>query len=567
MKKWHIFSTFIFIVLIGIIIWLMSLKPVEKKEEISKVLDLGTLSYGEKIKVYTQDDFETFLKAYTEHTLPEIYITEFLFDGVGMYKTYDLDDFVESGNEVEVKPLKVSVININRTGDIEITGEIKGGMIAVNTNELKGNINLILNNVKLDTDSKKVPAIFVYNKDITDTDVKVRLVPKEGTKNYIEGGKFKKVSLVPKESLNDYSNHYSGDALTWYNTYSNYYGIYSASEIEEILFAKVQADTEGLQEGDPYVYYKGAGAISSDIDLTFEGKGYLEVTSKNDEGIETKGDLSFNGGIGDYVIYSLDDGLNTTTSSSVGNNVHNALTIDVNSLAAIVNLEGDEGDAIDSNGTLVINGGTILALAHPGQDAGLDSEKGTYINGGTVLATGDMYDEIKSDSKQNFLVLSFGNKVVENTNIALLDSLENPIFAYETDRSYTNLIYSSSSLINGTYSLYQDGSVSGTKENGVYKNVTSYQKGTLLGYTNTGAQGGMMPSQQNGERPEMPEAPQGERPELPNGEMPEAPQGERPEMPNGGNMGPGGTINPTNKDFVISTISNLFSGIGEYKGE
>ena len=92
-----------------------------------------------------------------------------------MVKTYDLDDFIESGNDVEVKTLSIAAINVNTTGNIEFSGEIKGGMIAVDTNGRTGEINLILNGVNIDTDSKKVPAIYVYNKDITYTACKVTI--------------------------------------------------------------------------------------------------------------------------------------------------------------------------------------------------------------------------------------------------------------------------------------------------------------------------------------------------------------------------------------------------------
>jgi hypothetical protein len=114
--------------------------------------------------------------------------------------------------------------------------------------------------------------------------------------------------------------------------------------------------------------------------------------------------------------------LNTTTKSSSSESARNTLSIDVNSLTAIVDSgeDADEGDAIDSNGTLTINGGTILAIAHPGQDAGLDSEKGTYINGGTIIATGDMLDSISNESKQNFITLNFQNNVNAQISFVIL---------------------------------------------------------------------------------------------------------------------------------------------------
>ena len=556
-------------VLLASLVGIVTVLTYEGKKPIIINLTDKTMEKGSRVdelKVYTQDDYDSFVTDYNKGNLDEVYITEFLFDGASMYKTYDLDDFIDEGNDYTPKTVKITVFNVNTTGKVEFTGNIKGGMIAVNTNDIKHDINILLNTVNIDTDSKKVPAIYVYNKDITYTGHKVTITTLEGTVNAITGGKLKKVSLMPSDDLASYTNKYSGDNLTNYSEYTNYYGVYSKNDIDKVLFAKVTADNEDLADGDPYYFYKGAGAISSDIDLYFEGKGTLIVESKNDEGIETKGNLTFSGGTGFYYVRSLDDALNTTTSGDA----RNALTIDVNTLIAEVLLDADEGDAIDSNGTITINGGEIIALSKPGSDAGLDATKGTYINGGTVIATGDMYDEISSESKQRFIGLSFNNKIEENTTIVLLDSNDTPLFGYTTDRTYTNLIYSSPLLIDGTYSLYKGGETVGVVNHGFLNGMDSYTKGTLLGYSSTGMGMGMpgnMPQGNIGERPEMPngemnkpenmeEPPTGERPELPNGE-----QGQMPDMAIG-------VINDgkaTNKGFTINGISNLFSGIGEYE--
>ena len=181
------------IVIVSVILFLGK-KTLEKSSDY--LINLTELTYQEndntsKLKVYTQNEFNDFLNDYSNNNLPDVYITEFLFDGVSMYKTYDLDDFIEEGNDLEVKTLKITNLSINNIGNYELTGEIKG-MISVNTNNTKGDINIILNGVNIDTDSKKIPAILVYNKDITYTLSKVTIIPKENSKNYIEGGKLKK---------------------------------------------------------------------------------------------------------------------------------------------------------------------------------------------------------------------------------------------------------------------------------------------------------------------------------------------------------------------------------------
>ena len=445
-------------------------------------IKLESLEYSTNNKDYKSiTEYKTldiFLSDYNSNKLPSIYITDFLYDGVGAVKTPDLDDFIENdSNDTKIKTLEIKVININTTGNIEFTGEIKGAMIGVNTNDVTKDINIILNGASIDTDSKKAPAIYVYNKDKNYTNCKVTIKTVSGTKNYIEGGKLKKVSLIGSDELDKYSSYYSNDSLENYNKYSSYYGIYTSDEIKSILFATVQADSEDLADGDPYYFYKASGAISSDIDLYFDGVGFLSVTSKNKEGIETKGNLTFSGGIGDYEIYAKDDCLNTTTASSNNGTVRNDLTINVNSLLAYIDPEADEGDAIDSNGKLIINGGTIYAFAHPSSpDAGLDSGNGTYINGGTVIATGNMADRISSDSKQDFIYASF-TKISANTLIVIKDQNNKIITAFKTSRDIGNLLYSSKKSSYKSYKIYTGGTIDGQEKNGLYTKIDSYTGG------------------------------------------------------------------------------------------
>lgn len=439
------------------------------------------------------DTLEEFLEKYNSNKLPEIYLTSFLFDGVSSVKSLDLDDFIESdSNNVKVKTLNIEVLNICAVGNVELTGKTTGFMVAVNTNGLKGNLNVILNNVDIDTDSKKAPAIYVYNKDITYTDCIVTIKTKAGTNNFVEGGKFKKVSLMPSDKLASYASYYLGNALSNYEKYSSYYGVYTASELDNILFATVKADREDLQDGDPYYFYKGSGAISSDIDLYFEGEGYLKVTSKNKEGIETKGNLTFSGGTGDYEIFAQDDCLNTTTASSAGNNVRNSLTIDVASLVAIVSDEGDEGDAIDSNGSLTINGGNIYAFAHgESGDAGLDSETGTYINGGEIIATGNMADRVASESTQKYIYVNFKTKIGKDTLIVIKDENDKIITAFKTSKDMSTLLYSSEDLEYDSFKIYSGGVISGTEINGLYTKIDSYEGGRELEDSEVSMLGGL----------------------------------------------------------------------------
>ncbi|MCI6627370.1 MAG: carbohydrate-binding domain-containing protein [Tenericutes bacterium] len=270
-----------------------------------------------------------------------------------------------------------------------------------------------------------------------------------------------------------------------YGIYTSYYGIYTSNKIDNILFSKVTADKEDLQDGNPYYFYKASGSISSDIDLYFAGDGYLNVTSKNKEGIETKGNLYLGDGKGDYVINAMDDCINTTTSFQA-ENVRNDLVINVNTLYANVLDDADEGDAIDSNGILTINAGTIYAFAHyKSGDSGLDSDKGTYINGGTIIATGNMDDRIDSSSQKTIYV-TFNETIPANTLLVIKDENDKIITAFKTNKDIKTLLYTTKDLSYNSYKIYKDGVITGDSENGLYYSIDSYTDGTLVSYSNSG---------------------------------------------------------------------------------
>ena len=147
-------------VIIITLILLFALALSVNAESKSVYVNLEILEYSNNNEEYTAiteyKTLEAFLEDYNSNKLPSIYITDFLFDGVSSVKSPDLDDFIENdSNDTKIKTLEIKVININTTGDIQFTGKITGAMIGVNTNNVKGNINIILNNVNIDTDSKK----------------------------------------------------------------------------------------------------------------------------------------------------------------------------------------------------------------------------------------------------------------------------------------------------------------------------------------------------------------------------------------------------------------------------
>ena len=106
---------------------------------------------------------------------------------------------------------------------------------------------------------------------------------------------------------------------------------------------------------------------------------------------------------------------------------------------------------------------------------------GTYINGGTVIATGNMVDQISSDSQQKYFYASF-NKIEKDTLIVIKDQNNKIITAFKTDRNIGNLLYSSKDLDNGSYKIYTGGTIEGEETNGLYTKINSYTGGEEIAF-------------------------------------------------------------------------------------
>jgi len=276
------------------------------------------------------------------------------------------------------------------------------------------------------------------------------------------------------------------------------------------------------------------GAISSIVSLGVEGSGSLTVDSDN-EGVEvSKGHLTINSGT--LHITACDDPLNVS-EDGVG-----VLTINGGYVySAVKPLEGGEGDGVDSNGSIVINGGTVINLAHPASmDSGIDADLGSTINGGTVVGAGNMYDPIEADSAQLFMMLEFAEKT--DHLVVVTDENDQPIFACDFPHSYTYIAFSSPLLAEGTYRVYLGGEIEGEQTDGLYTSITAYTPGTRMqhGGTKNARRGMPMLPPEGMEFPSerMPEPPEG-MDFSPEG-MPEPPKGERPELPEGMDFSRGG---------------------------
>lgn len=353
----------------------------------------------------------------------------------------------------------------------------------------------------------------------------------------------------------------------------------SQNSVSGSYVAKVFKDAEGEKK-----LVKQDGAIYSYMSMNVYGPGALELSAEN-EGLDTELHLTIHGG--DIAIRADNDGINTNEDGV------SVTTINGGNLHIIAGL-GAEGDGIDSNGYLVINGGTVVASANPASDAGLDSDKGSFVNGGTVIALGSTMDWAESDSEQVTMNLQFSQYQSGGSAIVVTKEDGSVIFAYdpsedevlgENIRQYMGAVISCPAFTQGeTYSVFLDGTVTGEETGGVYTSVTAYDGGTQMQYTGTDVGRGRRGM--GGQRPdgEMPEDFRGEKGKdftLPEGEtMPEggfggrgrgdAPPegGEKPERPAGETFSGAGDLSQNSPgsqaastEFYMTDKVNAFSGV------
>ena len=257
-----------------------------------------------------------------------------------------------------------TVVNITESGTYRISGKLSEGQIRVDLGEEavtdpKSVVTLVLDNV--DISCSVAPAVLFMN--VYECDGEWSTETATGDVDTSAAG----ANIVIEDgSINNING----------------------SHVAKIF--KDNADEKKLWKQD--------GAFYSYMSMNIDGNdGILNINGDN-EGLDTELHLPVNGGV--INITSRDDGMNTNEDGV------SVTTINGGTVHILGGL-GAEGDGIDSNGWLVINGGTVIASANPASDSGLDSDMGSYINGGTVVAFGSTMDWAESDSKQVTVNLQF----------------------------------------------------------------------------------------------------------------------------------------------------------------
>lgn len=207
--------------------------------------------------------------------------------------------------------------------------------------------------------------------------------------------------------------------------------------------------------------------------------GTIKIT-KSYEALESK-NITIKGG--DLYIVASNDAINATAGTVQGGTEQNdgsCFTMNGGTLFA----NCTNGDAIDSNGNVLITGGTAIANGpEQGIEEAADINGSFNMNGGFFIGSGtnsNMNKTMSSTSTQrNIYVISSRNKISLGSIFHIQDNSGQDIVTFLPVRGYYSILFSSSGLATGvTYSIYTGGSCTGTVTNGLYSGGT-YSGGTL----------------------------------------------------------------------------------------
>ena len=263
------------------------------------------------------------------------------------------------------------------------------------------------------------------------------------------------------------------------------------SDRERSNDSDLEAGAKGLKSGGDLTVSGGSITVSSADDcihangsITVTGGAFLLRTG--DDGIHaddtltvTDGDItvseSYEGLEGRLVylnggsisVTASDDGVNAAGGSSVMFGGMPAQSAADNSSFPTLQISGGtlyvnaDGDGLDSNGDLIVEGGTVIVdgptnSGNGALDSGSESGGRILCNGGTVLAIGapGMAESFGGDSTQCSFIKNFSKTMPAGTLISISDESGKTVFEHTSAKTFSSVVFSSPELVIGkTYTV------------------------------------------------------------------------------------------------------------------
>ena len=254
-------------------------------------------------------------------------------------------------------------------------------------------------------------------------------------------------------------------------------GVYRYSNSLTSEAKAIKSDKAFTMDGGNLTISSMDDGIKSEVSATVNG-GTVNIT-KSGEGVEAPAITFKNGNV---IIVSSDDCVNGTKGNGGEANDGSLVTF----AGGVVYMSTTGGDGIDSNGNVVMTGGTVIAQGPPSAPEVAIDVNGTFnISGGLLICSGPNAGNMiegPSTSSSQYSVLVKTN-VTAGTLFTIQNGSGTNLVTYAPARNAYYFVFSSPSLVTGTtYKVITGGSCSGATITGGY-----YSGGTFSGGTQKGS--------------------------------------------------------------------------------
>ncbi len=221
--------------------------------------------------------------------------------------------------------------------------------------------------------------------------------------------------------------------------------------------------------------------IHADTELNVSG-GNINI-SLSYEGLEAQ---SINISDGKINLVSTDDGFNATSSNSTSsmmpggpNSADSSCIIDISGGYVFMDAEGD---GVDSNGNVNMTGGTLIVYGpQSGGNGALDYAGQFKISGGTLLAVGSAGMAQSVSGENSIKVYAYNYSQQAQTLSVITDDNGEVVIGFKSTKPFSTMVLASDKFdSNGTYTLYNGGTIEG-EENDVVYFEGKYTGGTQVG--------------------------------------------------------------------------------------
>jgi hypothetical protein len=223
--------------------------------------------------------------------------------------------------------------------------------------------------------------------------------------------------------------------------------------------------------GGKYSVTSGDDGIHADTSLSISN-GTIQV-SKSYEGLESA-DIAISGG--EIHVVTSDDGVNVGGGND-GSGSGNGTTNGMLSISGGYIYVDSMGDGLDSNGSMVMSGGTAIVNGPTENNNGPLDYNGTFEqSGGTLIAAGSagMAQAPSDDSSQRAVMMTFPGTLEAGTLVTLTDSSGTAVASFQPAKTFSSIVISSPDLKSGEeYTISTGGSASGSATDGRYEGGSS----------------------------------------------------------------------------------------------